>query len=145
MKFAEEASNDFDFLSEEQKSAFIRALIYLAKADGNLDDGEMDYIIALADANGISHREVIKFEKEDSVESILKALSDIKERRVALEVIKEFFLLAYTDNELSEEEMIFIGKCGTAMGIEPEKIEQISNWVIDRIVWLEQARIIFED
>jgi len=29
--------------------------------------------------------------------------------------------------------------------LEIEKIEQISNWVIDRIIWLEQAKIIFEE
>ena len=28
------------------------------------------------------------------------------------------------------------------MGVELEKIEQISNWIIDRIIWLEQAKII---
>ena len=38
-----------------------------------------------------------------------------------------------------------IGKIGLAMGIELEKIEQISNWIIDHVIWLEQAKIIFEE
>ena len=32
-----------------------------------------------------------------------------------------------------------------AMGIDLDKIEQISNWVIDRLIWLEEAKIIFEE
>lgn len=31
------------------------------------------------------------------------------------------------------------------MGIDLDKIEQISNWVIDRLIWLEEAKIIFEE
>ena len=54
-------------------------------------------------------------------------------------------MLAHVDNILSDEETLFIGKIGLALGVEIEKIEQISNWIIDRIIWLEQAKIIFED
>ena len=31
------------------------------------------------------------------------------------------------------------------MGVELEKIEQISNWVIDRIISAEEAKVIFEE
>ena len=29
--------------------------------------------------------------------------------------------------------------------VELEKIEQISQWVIDRVIWLEEAKLIFEE
>jgi len=31
------------------------------------------------------------------------------------------------------------------MGVELDKIEQISNWVIDKIILAEEAKIIFEE
>ena len=145
MKFSEEIFTDFDFLSDEQKTAFIRALIHLAKSDGNFDDEEMEYITVLADMHGIAHSEIVRFKEEDTEDAVLESLQVMDNRRIALELIKELCLLAHTDDQLSDEEMVFIGKCGLAMNIELEKIEQISNWVIDRIVWLEQAKIIFED
>ena len=40
---------------------------------------------------------------------------------------------------------LIIGKIGLAMGVELSKIEQISNWIIDHIIWLEQAKVIFEE
>ena len=62
-----------------------------------------------------------------------------------MELIKEMCVLAHADDELSDQETLLIGRVGQAMGVELEKIEQISNWIIDRIIWLEQAKIIFEE
>lgn len=53
-------------------------------------------------------------------------------------------LLANTDSDLSDNETLLIGRVGQAMGVELEKIQQISQWVIDRIIWLEEGKIIFE-
>ena len=53
-------------------------------------------------------------------------------------------MLANSDGDLSDQEILLIGRIGTAMGLELEKIEQISQWVIDHIVWLEEGKIIFE-
>ena len=46
--------------------------------------------------------------------------------------------------DLTDREMLLIGRVGLAMGLELEKIEQISRWVVDRIVWIEEGKIIFE-
>ena len=53
--------------------------------------------------------------------------------------------LAHVDSELSDSETLLIGKVGLKLGLSLDKIEQISNWVIDRIIWQEQAKIIFEE
>lgn len=53
-------------------------------------------------------------------------------------------LLANADSDLSDNETLLIGRVGQAMGVELEKIQQISQWVIDRIIWLEEGKIIFE-
>ena len=79
------------------------------------------------------------------MKKLLKKSKKINNRRAALELIKEMCILAHADDDLSDEETAFIGRVGLAMGIELDKIEQISNWVIDRLVWLEEAKIIFEE
>ena len=60
-------------------------------------------------------------------------------------LIKEMCILAHADNELTDDEVLLIGRVGQAMGVELEKIEQISRWVIDRVIWLEEAKLIFEE
>ena len=85
--------------------------------------------------------EVLSIKSDDELVDEVKI---IKDRPKALELVKEMCMLANSDSDLSENEIRLIGKVGTAMGVELEKIQEISQWVIDRIIWLEQGKIIFE-
>lgn len=130
-------------LSQEQKIIFIKALLYLANIDGNRDEDEIKYIRNAVLSYKIKDLQSIF--KPTTEEEIIEELKTIEDRRICLELIKEMCLLGHSDSDLSDEETLFIGHAGLAMGIELEKIEQISNWVIDKIIWLEQGKIIFED
>ena len=130
-------------LTEDQKVAFMKAFSRLAGADGHLD--ELAFIRSMARIYGISDKRVDEILKIDSDEEVVNAVKVIDNRRAALELIKEMCVLAHADDELSDQETLLIGRVGQAMGVELEKIEQISNWIIDRIIWLEQAKIIFEE
>lgn len=137
--------NCVDKLSEDQRIAFLKAFSRLAAADGHLDPDEKEFIKHVAVSFGVSARRVNEILKIDNDEAILEAVKTIDNRRAALELIKEMCVLAHADDELSDEETALIGKVGMAMGVDLEKIEQISNWVIDRLIWLEEAKIIFEE
>ena len=132
-------------LYEDQKVAFMKVLSRLAGADGHLDEDELAFIRSMARIYGISDKRVDEILKIDSDEEVVNAVKVIDNRRAALELIKEMCVLAHADDELSDQETLLIGRVGQAMGVELEKIEQISNWIIDRIIWLEQAKIIFEE
>ena len=132
-------------LTEDQKVAFMKAFSRLSGADGHLDEDELAFIRSMARVYGISDKRVDEILKIDSDEEVVNAVKVIDNRRAALELIKEMCVLAHADDELSDQETLLIGRVGQAMGVELEKIEQISNWIIDRIIWLEQAKIIFEE
>lgn len=132
-------------LTEDQKVAFMKAFSRLAGADGHHDEDELAFIRSMARVYGISDKRVDEILKIDSDEEVVNAVKVIDNRRAALELIKEMCVLAHADDELSDQETLLIGRVGQAMGVELEKIEQISNWIIDRIIWLEQAKIIFEE
>ena len=132
-------------LPEKQKIAFLKAFSKMACLDGNFDEMEKEFIEKMAVAWGIDSNSVSEIFENLSEDEIIKQVSVIENRRVALELIKEMCVLAHADDNLSDEEILFIGKVGEAMGVELEKVEQISNWVIDRLIWLEKGRIIFEE
>lgn len=138
-----ETNNFVANLSQEQKIVFLKALFYLANIDGNRDEQEIKYIVDAAKTYKIENFEDIF--KETSQEEILSELKTLNNRRACLELIKELCLLGHSDSDLTDDETLFIGHAGLAMGIELEKIEQISNWIVDKIIWLEQGKIIFED
>ena len=138
-----EANNVVKSLSQEHKVIFLNTLFFLANIDGSRDEEEIKRITDLAKTYKIEQSEQIF--KETTQEQILIDLKKLNNRRVCLELIKEMCLLGHSDSDLTDEETLFIGHAGIAMGIELEKIEQISNWIIDKIIWLEQGKIIFED
>ena len=132
-------------LQDTQKEAFLQAFVKMAHIDEHFDAGERDFICMIARDLGLSENVENYIFSPWNEEQILEGLSTIKNRQVALEIIKELCLLAHTDRELSDEEMLFLGRIGLAMGVELEEIEAISRWVIDYIVWKEQGKIIFEE
>lgn len=127
----------------EQKKVFFQALVCLSSIDGHTDNDEIDYITKTARANNITDfSEICDFVDEKEVISSARLINN---RPLALELLREMCTLAHVDNVLSDEETLLIGKIGRAMGIEIEKIEQISNWVIEHMIWREQAKLIFEE
>lgn len=129
--------------SAEEKNVFFQVLLHLADADGFIDKNEITFIKKTAQSQGITDLNVLEdFKDEDK---ILQKVKIIKNRHLAMELIREMCMLSHIDNILSDEETLFIGKVGIALNIEMEKIEQISNWVIDHIFWQEQAKVIFEE
>ena len=133
-----------DEMSIDERKSFLRILTHLAGFDGNFDEKEKQFIKDLAIIFGISKKDLPIILEPVPTDEIIKEASNIKNRQAALQLIKEACLLSNSDGDLSEQEVLFIGKIGEAMNVELEKIEQISQWVIDRIIWLEEGKIIFE-
>ena len=126
-------------LSEDEKVVFLRVLATLARIDGNFDEDEQAFVKDIAVIFGVPQSKFDVILASLSDDELVKEAAKIKNRQAALQLIKEACLLANSDGDLSEREVVLIGRIGQAMGIELEKIEQISQWVIDRIVWLEQG------
>lgn len=129
--------------NETEKKAFFQVLICLANIDENFDKDELTFIKEAAKTQGIQNLEELYH--YDSPQKVIEQAKVIRNRHLAMELIREMCILSHVDNYLSDSETLFIGQVGLALGIELEKIEQISNWIIDRIIWLEQAKLIFEE
>ncbi len=132
-------------LNDNQKIAFMQALASLANADGKLDPEEIEFIKNVAVIYGVPEARVQEILSAKNADEVVDAVKIIDNRRAALELVKEMCILAHADNELTDDEVLLIGRVGQAMGVELEKIEQISRWVIDRVIWLEEAKLIFEE
>ena len=132
--------NDMQYLAEmsdDEKIIFLKVLTRLARADGKLDDNERDFIREIAVVYNVPANRFEEIINVNSDDEIVAEVKKIKNRKLALELIKEMCLLANADSDLSDNETLLIGR-------ELEKIQQISQWVIDRIIWLEEGKIIFE-
>ena len=139
--------NDMGYLAsmtEDERVVFLKTLARLAMSDGEFDDEEKLFIREMALALGVPENRYDEIRAKASDDEIVDAVKLIKDRKKAMMLIKEMCLLANADSDLSDNETLLIGRVGQAMGVELEKIQQISQWVIDRIIWLEEGKIIFE-
>ena len=131
-------------LDEQQKKAFLHAFIKMACVDGYFDEREKNFIYNVALNLGLDYKATEELMNCQDTKQILKEVALIKNRAVALELIKELCLLSHIDGQLSDEETLFIGDVAQATNIELEKVEQISNWVINYLILHEQSKIVFE-
>lgn len=132
-------------LDETQRLTFIKILAKLTAVDGHIDEIEKDFVSDLAIRYGIPSSRMAEIWQETSVDELAKEAEKINNRGAALLLVKEMCMLAHADDELSDEEVFLIGRIGEAMGVSPQKVQDISNWVIERLIWLERGRLIFEE
>lgn len=128
--------------TEEEKNFYITAMCKLASSDGKIKPEELQYIEEIATNAGI---EIKTRFFNCTNEACLERAKQITNRKLALALLKHIFILAYTDSFFSDSEGMFICQISDALNIEPEKVQAIGSWVIDHIIWLEQAKIIFEE
>jgi hypothetical protein len=129
-------------LSTKEKEFFISSLCTLAGIDGKIKPEELEFLEETAHNIGL---ELQPAYFEYSEEFCITEASHNKNNRLSLELLKYMFALAYTDSEFAEEEGHFISSLAEALNIAPQKASEISSWVIDRIIWLEQGDLIFSE
>ena len=127
---------------DEEKAIFISTLATLSNLDNKIRKEEKIFLEHLSKEMDITfHPHFLAHTPKDCIKNV----SQIKDSCVCLELIKDMFALAYVDDNFSSEEANFIYEIGKALKIKPSKLKQISSWIADRIIWLEQGAIIFND
>jgi len=130
--------------TSQEKIIFLKILTKLAGLDNRVDECEKKFITDTAVMLGISTADINDISADISEDEIVSLAKKITNRHLAMLILREAFLIANADDDLSDKEIAFIGKVGEAMGITPEKTEQISQWVLDYLILQEQSKIVFE-
>lgn len=130
-------------MDDKQKTVFLKTLLFASKIDGRVEDGEIKYIKKMASKYKVS--DVKKIFEPTMEADLFFELRCLNERRWLLELIKELFMLARSDDDFGDKEDSFIERLTKALNIETEKVEQISAWVVDYFLWQKQGKIIFEE
>lgn len=128
-------------LSIKEKGILLAIICTLAKIDGQIHSTEKLFLKDFAKELDIEFSpRYFSLSPQDCI----RYAKEVKNRRLALEIIKHMLILAYTDSDFTDSEGNFIGTISEALNIEAKKVAEISSWIIDRIIWLEQETVIFE-
>jgi len=132
-------------LDEDQKVAYMTALAHLAHADGEYEIEEDMFIKEVAELSGIPFSRLDEITTKISNEELKKILAKITDKKVAYNLLREMCVLSHADSELTDDEMEVLAISAEAMGVDLEKLEEISSWVIRGLIWKEEAAIIFDE
>lgn len=132
-------------LSVEEKIVFLKVICKLIKADGSIDEDEINFLKKTAEFFGVDNAAVLEVIKvADSIDCVAEA-KKITNRSHALQLIKELCALANVDDDLDDKELDIIIDSAHAMNIEDEKIILINRWVLDSQIVAQTGRIILEE
>ncbi len=131
-------------LSETEKVTFVRALIFLIKSDGRVDDHERECIHEIVNIYNIKNK-VAAINAPMGEDILLTEIANtINDRHKALLLIRELLTMAHVDEELGDAEVNFIEKVAAKLNIEPEKVLQINELVLERKDWLVKSAVVME-
>ena len=133
-------SQNLIYAKEEHKVAFITILATLSNLDNNTKKEEQIFLNNLSSEINLNfHPHYLNY----SPEVCIKTAPILRKTNLELELIKDMFILSYSDNNFTQEEANFIYDIGIALDISPSKLKQISSWIANRIILIKEGEEIF--
>lgn len=129
--------------TEKSKFNFLKGLLYLAKADGEIEIEEQQFFKNIAhnfslDQVSIKEIETLFNAKEYTIEI------EFEEQKQALLLLQEGIQLCHMDGKYELEEQATIYQIADLLSIDSDKVEKIENWVDEGIKWRNEGRKMIE-
>jgi len=131
-------------LSAEEKVVFLKMFCVLIKADGEIDNEEINFLKMVAKRYGVDDATILQIIKNTSKDLYLPEARKITNRSHALELLKELCFLANIDDNLHDAELNVILQVARLTGVEDEKLILINRFVLDTLILNKTGRIIME-
>lgn len=120
------------YLNEVEKNALMSLLVDISKADGSLDDSELEFLSAYSVENGIK----LNLEEDVPLAEACKLIESAKGKIVALQ---EIVKLAIVDGQYDEAERKGALIIAGMLGISTSKFEEVEKWVLDGQQWVARG------
>lgn len=129
--------------SEESKLSFMRGLIYLAKADGEIDESEKVFFTQAAATLNMNENSMAQVnERIESADNEL--VLNFDDKKQSLFLIREAIQLCYVDGKYDDNEKSAIAEMSRQLNVSTSKVNEIENWVIEGINWSRRGESIIE-
>lgn len=134
-------------MKQVQKIAYVKALMYIAAADENVDETERQQFTQLGDLYGLTDSEISQIadsviKKEESLESILGNITD---RSTQLLLMYDLMAICYADNNYSLAEKNNMRTITRIMGIEEAKLIEMESVMEESVTLHKKINSILEN
>ncbi|WP_163468189.1 hypothetical protein [Fusobacterium sp. IOR10] len=131
-----------NLLLEEEKSVFLKLLVYLSKIDNELSTNEVNFIKKAGHDIGIEVDNNIFDLKVGKLEDLLFQFKSKRSKKILL---IELINIALADNNYSVEERGGILEISRILEISKNEVINIENWVVEGNKWISKGSKIILD
>lgn len=133
-------------MKQEQKVAYLKALIYIATADDKIESEECDQFTQLGVLYGLTANEVQRIadsviKKEEPMAMILEAITD---RPTKLLLMYDLLAICYADNSYSIAEQNTLRTITGMLGIEESKLAAMEAVMLESVALQAKINTILE-
>ena len=121
-----------DLLEQKEKDALMMLLVDIAKADGTIDDSEIDFLSKYANEHGVD----LDLEKKIPIADVCRQINSQKAKVVTMQ---EIVKLAIVDGNYDEAEKAGAKAIAEMLDIESVKFKEIEKWVLDGQQWVQRG------
>ncbi len=131
-------------LTEEQRQLYLKALIAVARVDGQLDEEETAFFQQLAEGLGLDTQLVQAYLTDEAGAAL--DISGIPAMRnpVGALILRDLAAMAVVNNELAEKEEALILEIGKAMQFSPEEVNEFLDWAFMGLQWQQKSVALLE-
>lgn len=130
--------DNLSYFTENDKRAYINALVAISLSDGVIHDEEKEYLDMQAAILGID-KSVYEPYKSD-----LSILNDSLSKTVRLAIVRDCIVLANADRDYVEEERKKVFEVARLLNISESQVEEIETWVNDLFEVIDRGKRIFQ-
>ncbi len=131
-------------LTDEQKIAYIKMLVYLAKSDNNPEFIEKKFIKETIERFKLPLTLLGNLSVPQSIDDIYAVLSPIRDRAIAIDLVHCLWFAATIDSVIADDEIKIIRNVARILNIDDDTVLIINNFVLDEITFLQQACDVLE-
>lgn len=133
-------------MDKKEKTAYLKALIYIATADNNVNEEERNQFTQVGKLYGLTDDEVDSIadsviKKSESIEDIL---TSITERSTKLLLLYDLLAICYVDNNYSIAEKNTMRTIANMLNIEAEKLEAMERVMNESVALQKRINEVLE-
>lgn len=128
--------------NEKERVMFLKGLIRLSKADGQVSEEEREFFSDAAKGMGVSESSVQSLER--LFINNQKISLEFRNKKQALFFFRDAIQLCYIDNDYSQAERDEVSQIAKELSISLENIRKIEDWVQKGMEWQAEGSTLLE-
>ncbi|MEN9224303.1 MAG: TerB family tellurite resistance protein [Thermostichus sp. HHBFW_bins_43] len=130
-------------LTDEQRQLYLKALIAVAKVDGELDEEETTFFRQLAEGVGVETQLIQTYLDGTGAALDVTEIPAMRNPAGAL-ILRDLAAMAVVNSELVEKEEALIFEVGKAMQFSVEEVNEFLDWAFMGLQWQLKSAALLE-